>query len=130
MGHFNKKNSYTNNSNYQTIKNNTNNNSGSNQNHGNQYYTNPNYANQYYNNQYYGNQNYGGQYNGNQFTPPENKPKLPFFQQTWFIILMMIFIAPVGIFLMWYFKEWKTMNKVIISVCLIFYFMIYCGMFS
>lgn len=60
----------------------------------------------------------------------KNKPKLPFYQRNWFIILMMIFVSPVGIFLMWYFKEWKTIIKVIISVFLIFYFMIYCGMLS
>lgn len=53
--------------------------------------------------------------------------KPPFFQRTWFIILMLIFVSPVGIFLMWFYKEWNTIIKIIVSIFFIFYFMIYCG---
>lgn len=70
-------------------------------------------------------------YNSDNQSPDfKNKQKPPIYQRNWFIILMMIFVSPIGIFLMWYFKEWKTITKIIISVFLIFYFMIYCGMLS
>ena len=62
-----------------------------------------------------------------QSTIPENKYKPPIFKRNWFLILMMIFVSPVGIFLMWYYKEWKTVIKIAISIILIFYFTIYCG---
>ena len=52
-----------------------------------------------------------------------------FYEKTWFIILMLIFISPVGIFLMWYFKEWNIEAKIIISIVFIIYFTIYCGVF-
>lgn len=53
--------------------------------------------------------------------------KPPFFQRTWFIILMLIFVSPVGIFLMWFYKEWNTIIKIIVSIFFIFYFMINCS---
>lgn len=56
------------------------------------------------------------------------KDRKPFFQRTWFIILMLIFISPVGIFLMWRYKEWNTAVKVIISVFFILYFSFYCAL--
>lgn len=62
----------------------------------------------------------------NQFSKPEEKSKLPVYRRNWFILLMLFFATPAGIFLMWYCKEWKTFIKVIISVFFIFYFMMYC----
>lgn len=62
----------------------------------------------------------------NQFSKPEGKSKLPVYRRNWFILLMLFFATPVGIFLMWYCKEWKTFIKVIISIFFIFYFMMYC----
>lgn len=59
--------------------------------------------------------------------PPE-KEKKPFFQRTWFIILMLFFISPVGIFLMWRYKEWNTAVKIMISVFFILYFSFYCAL--
>lgn len=70
--------------------------------------------------------NYQGYYNNDN---NENE-KPPVFQRNWFMIIMLIFITPVGIFLMWYYKEWKPIIKIIISIFFIFYFMIYCGMFA
>ena len=99
----------------------------------NTYYT-PNQSNQYIQidkkNQPI--QNYQPYQYGNipqQPTPAKNE-SLPFFQKTWFIILMMIFVSPVGIFLMWYYKEWNTVIKIVISVFLIFYFMGVCAAFN
>lgn len=64
------------------------------------------------------------------YPAPNSNTKPPIFQRNWFIILMLLFISPAGIFLMWYFKEWKTITKVIISIFFIFYFTIYCGVLS
>lgn len=69
-----------------------------------------------------------GYYNGDDNNNNIEKP--PFFQRTWFIILMLIFVSPVGIFLMWYFKEWNKGIKIVISLFFIFYFTIYCGAFG
>lgn len=62
-------------------------------------------------------------------TPPPIIPikqKPPIYNRNWFIILMLFFATPIGIFLMWYCRELKTFIKVIISIFFIFYFMIYC----
>ena len=77
-------------------------------------------------------QNYQPYQYGNipQQPAPTNNESLPFFQKTWFIILMMIFVSPVGIFLMWYYKEWNTVIKIVLSVFLIFYFMGVCAAFN
>jgi hypothetical protein len=63
---------------------------------------------------------------------PANKAtaKPPVYQRNWFITLMLLFASPIGIFLMWYFKEWKTWIKIVISLFFIYYFMIYCGVVS
>lgn len=67
---------------------------------------------------------------GTPHSSSENKSKPPILQRNWFLILMLLFASPIGIFLMWYFKEWKLSTKIIISVCFIFYFMVYCGVMS
>lgn len=62
-------------------------------------------------------------------TPPpiiSVKQNTPIYNRNWFILLMLFFATPVGIFLIWYCREWKTVLKVIISIFFIFYFMIYC----
>lgn len=43
-------------------------------------------------------------------------PRDPFYQRTWFIILSLIFLAPLGIFLMWKFKPWNKIVKGLISI--------------
>lgn len=48
---------------------------------------------------------------------PEKKDKPPFFQRPGVILLLLIFLAPVGIFLMWrYMPQWKTGMKVALSI--------------
>ena len=39
-----------------------------------------------------------------------------FYKRTWFIVLMLLFVPPVGIFLMWKFTRWNQVLKVILSV--------------
>lgn len=65
-------------------------------------------------NQYqYGNPNMGYQMN----TP--NRPhKIPFYRKTWFIVLMCIFLPPIGIALLWIGK--KPVNKIVRIVLTVF----------
>ncbi|PTJ41295.1 hypothetical protein BU021_02210 [Staphylococcus simulans] len=45
------------------------------------------------------------------------KEKEKWYQSTWFTILMLLFIFPVGLFLMWKFKKnWKLWVKILITV--------------
>lgn len=48
-------------------------------------------------------------------------------KQVWFIIVMMIFVAPVGIYLMWNYTAWKRTTKIILSVVLILYYTSFCS---
>lgn len=66
---------------------------------------------------------------GKNFDNKEKNNHLRFYQKTWFMILMLIFVSPIGLFLMWYYKEWRVPVKVLISVFFVFYFMIYCALF-
>ncbi|MBQ3499377.1 MAG: hypothetical protein IJA87_09670 [Clostridia bacterium] len=51
--------------------------------------------------------------------------KTPFFKKTWFIIIALIFIPPLGIALMWISKkQWKSVIKIILSVVLGFWTLI------
>ena len=60
----------------------------------------------------------------------DNNPNRPtFFKKTWFIVIMLFFISPIGIFLMWIYKEWNVIIKILISLLFIFYFSVYCGAF-
>ena len=60
----------------------------------------------------------------------DNNPNRPtFFKKTWFIVIMLFFISPIGIFLMWIYKEWTVIIKILISLLFIFYFSVYCGAF-
>ncbi|MBR3803281.1 MAG: hypothetical protein IKK37_07560 [Clostridia bacterium] len=51
--------------------------------------------------------------------------KTPFWKKTWFIIIALIFIPPLGIALMWISKkQWKSVIKIILSVVLGFWTLI------
>lgn len=65
--------------------------------------------------------------NGN-FDNKNDFSHVRFYRKTWFIILMLFFVSPLGLFLMWYYKEWKAPVKALISIFFIFYFMIYCAL--
>lgn len=43
-------------------------------------------------------------------------PTKKFYQKTWFIVLMLIFVFPVGIFLLWKYKKFNSIGRIIISV--------------
>lgn len=98
-------------------------------------YNYPNYQQSSVNNNdsYYYQQNasnYNTQSYYNENDNSNDPKKIPFYQKTWFIILMLLFVSPVGIFLMWYFKDWHKIIKIILSLFFIFYFVIYCGVFG
>ena len=42
--------------------------------------------------------------------------KEKFYQKTWFVILMIIFVFPVGLILMWYYKKFNNIARIIITV--------------
>ncbi|MGV3155481.1 hypothetical protein [Staphylococcus simulans] len=42
------------------------------------------------------------------------------YQKSWFVILMLIFLFPVGLFLMWYFKKWNNPIRWILTVIIVF----------
>lgn len=47
--------------------------------------------------------------------------KTKWYQKNWFVILMLIFIFPLGLFLMWYFKKWNnTIRWVVTAVVILF----------
>jgi len=48
--------------------------------------------------------------------------KEKFYQKTWFVILMLIVFAPLGIFLMWKYKTWGKAAKIIVTVIFCFVF--------
>lgn len=41
------------------------------------------------------------------------------YRKTWVIILFLIFFFPVGLFLLWRYKEWSIITKIVITVCVI-----------
>lgn len=75
-------------------------------------------------------------YGNTNFSVPSNtsnisqKIKKPFYKRIWFIVLLLLYLTPIGIFIMWYCTEWKTPIKVIISIIGIMYFSIFCCFFA
>lgn len=56
----------------------------------------------------------------------EENQKVPFYKKTWFIIVMLIFIFPVGLILMWKYKDWTRMVKgVVTAATLLFALSVY-----
>lgn len=46
----------------------------------------------------------------------------PLLQRVWFQLLMLFTFTPLGIFCIWFYKEWKAPVKVILSIIFILYF--------
>lgn len=42
--------------------------------------------------------------------------KQKFYKKTWFVILMLIFVFPLGLFLMWKFTSWKKPVKIVVTI--------------
>ena len=45
--------------------------------------------------------------------------KKKWYKSTWFTILTLIFIFPLGLFLMWKYMDWKRWVKILITVLII-----------
>lgn len=41
---------------------------------------------------------------------------LPFYKQSWFIVLALLFVTPLGLVLLWAASEWETKIKVLATV--------------
>lgn len=54
----------------------------------------------------------------------DNKPKIPFHKKSWFIWLMLIFLPPVGIVLLWTSKKYNKKPRVALSIIFALYAMI------
>lgn len=94
--------------------------------------------------------NGSGQNNGNNFTggndysgmnpPPENpngfggntqpEGKKPFYKKMWFIILMLFFFAPAGIFLLWRYTKAHKFIKIVVSVIAFLWFIFWVAVFN
>lgn len=48
---------------------------------------------------------------------------LPFYTKNWFILIMLFFFAPLGIFLLWRQKKWSKTLKIILTVLSLYWFM-------
>lgn len=66
-----------------------------------------------------GNYNYGYSPGGN--PPPDNRPpKEKWYKRTWAIILLLLFVWPVGLYLMWKYKQdWSKAVKIIVSILVV-----------
>lgn len=45
--------------------------------------------------------------------------KTKWYQKNWFVILMLLFVFPVGLFLMWYFKKWNKPARWIVTIVIL-----------
>lgn len=51
------------------------------------------------------------------------KTKQKWYKKTWFIVLMLVFVAPLGIFLMWKYAKWNKIVKVVVTLFSAFIFL-------
>lgn len=54
-----------------------------------------------------------------------NSQKKNFYADKWFIILMLIFLTPIGLFLMFKYTKWNKILKIVLTPILLFYSLIY-----
>ncbi|MEG1107167.1 MAG: Ltp family lipoprotein [Eubacterium sp.] len=50
-----------------------------------------------------------------------NIPKVPFYRKSWFVILLIIFIPPAGLVMMWVNKQFSKVARIILTIFLVFY---------
>lgn len=48
---------------------------------------------------------------------------LPFYTKNWFVLIMLFFFAPLGIFLLWRRKKWSKALKIILTALSLYWFM-------
>lgn len=64
-------------------------------------------------------QNVSGAYQQNFNNAPNNQQKEPFYKKTWFVVLMCIFLPPVGLVLLWVSKKPRNMvGRIVLTVIL------------
>lgn len=64
-------------------------------------------------------QNVNGAYQQNFNNAPNNQQKEPFYKKTWFVVLMCIFLPPVGLVLLWVSKKPRNMvGRIVLTVIL------------
>ncbi|MBU5305179.1 hypothetical protein [Eubacterium callanderi] len=61
----------------------------------------------------------------NQQTQNTAMDKEPWYKRNWFVILMLIFLPPIGIILMWVFKKWSTATRTVLSIIIGIYTIFY-----
>ena len=57
----------------------------------------------------------------NNFTNNNNAPKVPFYNKLWFIWLMLFFVPPVGIILLWTSKKYRKKTRGLLSATFAIY---------
>lgn len=65
------------------------------------------------------NENYGGYETNNE----AGEKQLRFYQKNWFIILMLFFCAPIGIFLLWRYGKWSKVLKLFAAILSLVWFL-------
>lgn len=61
-------------------------------------------------------------------TPETQKEKFSFIKTRWFMVISLVWLPPLGIFLMWYYRKCSIAVKWFFSAVFVFYNMIYFGM--
>lgn len=59
----------------------------------------------------------------NKSTNEKIEPNSPFYTKNWFILIMLFFFAPLGIFLLWRRKKWSKALKIILTAVSLYWFM-------
>lgn len=59
----------------------------------------------------------------NKATNEKAENTLPFYTKNWFILIMLFFFAPLGIFLLWRRKKWSKALKIILTALSLYWFM-------
>lgn len=59
----------------------------------------------------------------NKSTNEKSENTLPFYTKNWFILIMLFFFAPLGIFLLWRRKKWSKALKIILTAVSLYWFM-------
>lgn len=53
----------------------------------------------------------------------KEETNFPFYTKNWFVLIMLFFFAPLGIFLLWRRKKWSTALKIILTAMSMFWFL-------
>lgn len=72
-----------------------------------------------------------GRSGGRGLRVPGRRSVDPFYARGWFILLMLVLIPPLGIFLMYYFKKFSLIPRILLTVLAVFYtLLIWLGFFG